>query len=178
MGKFSIRKLYYFRNYRLNSRQPLTKTGLSFLARNCWFCQLKRQLSLADFISCNWANISFMSRLHTLSPKKCNAPYSELRVFTCYSKVVSPSALLRLVVISDKQPKWAIFVVLAVHYQVKPDTNNVSYNAYKISWINCISVNIGFYFDVTTRGGVFAAILPTLCWHVCSFSPSVRYCQC
>ncbi len=34
--------------------------------------------------------------------------------------------------------------------------------------IDCVSVNIGFYLDATASNSCFAAILPTVCSHLCS----------
>lgn len=41
---------------------------------------------------------------------------------------------------------------------------------YKITQINCISVNTGFYFDVTASSDPFTATLPIVYCYVCSSS--------
>ncbi len=62
-----------------------------------------------------------------------------------------------------KQPKWASFVVLCIRSSLS------AYSSCKMIWFDCISVNIGLYFDVTTSCGAFAANSLLICQF---FSPS------
>ncbi len=67
-----------------------------------------------------------------------NNPYSDLWEGSC---IISRWLTLVLVVTPDKKLKLATFVA-------------------------SVAVIIGFYFDVTASCGAFAAVLPTVCWHV------------
>jgi len=90
-----------------------------------------------------------------------NTLYSDLGVFTHYSKVVSPCANAIVAQINNLN-QLVLLLFGALCYQEKSDANRRCCRSYKMGWRDCTAVSVGFSFDLNACSSAFSAPLPTV----------------